>query len=94
MTDKQPCTCSTRHICQSCRGQDDALVEELVAALKEMGSVRDDGLWHAVGCHPIGYPCASWCIQAVTVLEKAKSLDDCVPTEDAPEAAASQERWR
>jgi hypothetical protein len=76
----------TLELARKRRDQGD-LIHELVEALKKMGSVRYDGLWHASGCHPIGdCPCAPWCIQAVTVLEKAKE-HDCIPWDDAREVA-------
>ena len=87
-TSMYDCTHGPKKDCHAC------LVGELVTVLTEMiywfGS---DGFVPSAKSWDEGKPQACK-VKARAVLEKAKEIKDCIPIEDAPEAAASQERWR
>ncbi len=75
------CTHGPKKDCHAC------LIPELVDALERM----------MMGFSHVGQQtmcqCPA-CKQARALIAKAKQLEDCMPREDAAEAAASQERWR
>ena len=82
----------TLELARKRRNQSD-LIHELVEALERSA----DELHRRALCDWPFEECQKVrCEESRAVLEKAKLLDDrddCIPLEDAAEAAASQERW-
>ena len=66
------------------------LIEELVEGLEYIRDIADGPLV----VEPALPRLAAIASRADTLIKKARVIEDCIPLDDAAEAAASQERWR